>query len=95
MTQTNLDAYEIVFITKDKDSKALETMTDLISEFGGKIEKKDSWGVKKFYFPIKKEIQGAYFNCFFSLQKSNLKALTKKLDYSENLLRFLLLKVNK
>ncbi|OGK21834.1 30S ribosomal protein S6 [Candidatus Roizmanbacteria bacterium RIFCSPHIGHO2_02_FULL_37_13b] len=93
MTQKKADAYEIVFIMKNNDSKAPETITNLIEEQGGKIEKKDAWGVKRFSYPIKKETQGTYFDWYFTLHKSDLKSLSKKLEYSEELLRFLLLKV--
>ena len=81
--------YELTFLIKEE--KELENIKDLITSNLGQIKKEESWGEKTLSFPIKKNRTAKFYNYFIEMEKKNVTEIRKKLNFSENLLRFLLL----
>lgn len=85
-----MDIYDLVFIVKDENDNALKNVQKSIFELNGEITSQDKWGGKNFYFPIKKHTSGFYLQWNVKLEKKAVVGLKKKLEYDENVLRYLL-----
>ncbi|KKP66598.1 MAG: 30S ribosomal protein S6 [Candidatus Roizmanbacteria bacterium GW2011_GWA2_35_19] len=81
--------YELTFLIKEESE--LKNIKDLIVSNSGQIKKEESWGEKTLSFPIKKNRTAKFYNYFIEMEKKNVTEIRKKLNFSENLLRFLLL----
>jgi ribosomal protein S6 len=62
-----------------------------VTDLKGKVTAEETWGKKNFYFPIKKQTSGVYLQWKIELGLRQVSDLKKKLDYDENVLRYLLL----
>ncbi len=85
--------YEFTFLTKDKeDEKQAEA---LVKEFKGKIQNKVEWGERSLAYPIKRLKKAWYFTYTLSIDEKALDKFKQKLNYSDKVLRYLLLKIEK
>lgn len=84
--------YELTFLVAEGD-EALKELKGLITKQNGKIIKEDSWGQKTLSYPINKLRAAHFYNWTVELDKTVISNLKKELNFSEKLLRYLLLKV--
>ncbi len=85
--------YEFTFLTKEKeDSKEADA---LIKELKGKVKNKVEWGEKSLAYPIKRLKKAWYFTYTIDFDEKNLDKFKQKLNFSEKILRYLLLKIEK
>ena len=85
--------YEFTFLTKEKEEK--KEVEDLIKKFKGKILNKIEWGQKTLSYPIKRLKKAWYFIYTISFDEKKLDEFKQKLNFSEKILRYLLLKIEK
>lgn len=86
-----MQTYELTFlVNKDDQVKKLE---DLIESLNGKITKKDDWGVKTLAYPIKKITSAHYYNWTLEMSGPSTQKLRTTLNFNDDMIRFLLLKV--
>jgi ribosomal protein S6 len=85
-----MNAYELVLIVKD-EKENLKNLQKSVTDLKGKVTAEETWGKKNFYFPIKKQTSGVYLQWKIELGLRQVSDLKKKLDYDENVLRYLLL----
>ncbi len=88
--------YELTYLVSDsvpeKDlNKATGTVSGLISELGGKVDKEDIWGRRKLAYPIKKQDFATYVTLFFSLDASKCKEFERELHLNTSIIRQLLI----
>jgi len=81
--------YELTLLVKEESE--LKKIKDLIDSYGGKISEEESWGEKTLSFPIKKSRTARFYNLHIEMEKSKITDLKKKLNFTESLLRYLLL----
>jgi len=86
--------YELMTITKidigeDKAKEISTNVQKLISSLGGKVEKTDFWGKRKFAYPIKHSTEGFYDVINFDLGKEKVALLKSKLNLMQEVLRYL------
>ncbi|OGD53429.1 30S ribosomal protein S6 [Candidatus Beckwithbacteria bacterium RBG_13_35_6] len=91
-------SYELVIILSSKlDSKKQDKITDklkkTISDLKGKLLLSEVWGLKNLAYPISKQDQGIYFYYKLTLEADKLLTLEKTIKLEENILRFLLIKL--
>ncbi|HLL61185.1 MAG TPA: 30S ribosomal protein S6 [Candidatus Nitrosocosmicus sp.] len=86
-----MNAYELVLILKDDKEASLKQVTQLLEEKKGKIVKTDTWGKKNLAYPIKKNTSGFFYIVNLEAEKDIIQDFKKKLDYNEDVLRYLLL----
>ena len=67
----------------------VEKVTELITRFGGVIEKVDEWGRRKLAYPIAKLTEGMYSFITYSSPSSTPKEVESRLRLMETLLRFM------
>jgi len=81
--------YELILLLeKEEDLKNVE---EIITQNGGKIENKEKWGERLLAYPIKKKDKAIYFIITLTMDKKNVLPFKRKLDFNENIIRYLLL----
>lgn len=91
--------YEIVLIfhpgNSNLVSKILEKYVSFIKEQGGLIHRIEDWGRKHLSYPIKKVHKGHYILMNIEVLIDTINNLEKKIRFDENILRNLIISVNK
>jgi len=91
--------YETVIVLvpemEEQDQKSfIERVSGIVSENGGVVEKVDNWGKKKLAYPIRKKEEGIYICINYQADGERVKELERVLRVSENVLRYLTVKVH-
>jgi len=84
--------YELTFLLNG--DAELKNLKALISKQSGKVIKEDAWGEKTLSYPIKKLRSANFYNWTVELDQTKISDLKKELNFNENLLRYLLLKID-
>ena len=71
-----------------------QQINDLITQFGGTVLAARLWDERKLAYPIKGQKKGAYWLTYFRMPGSNLAALERQCEITEEILRKLVLKVD-
>jgi len=87
-----VNSYEFTFLV-EKESQA-EEVKKLLGEHGGKVDKEKKWGKRELAYDIKKLSHAYYYTWYFTLSPKIVKELKLKLNYSDAILRYLLLTVD-
>ena len=90
--------YENVFVFSGQISdkaaeKKLDGFTEEIKKLGGKILKKESWGLRSLAYKIKKNSKGYYFMTISESDSDIYKDFDKKVKQDDEFLRFLNIKI--
>jgi len=90
--------YELVaIISPEQDdgqvAEVIKRMGKLITDRGGTVEEVKQWGKKKLAYPIKKFLEGNYILTRFKLEPNLIKEFEATLRTSEEILRYLVVKV--
>jgi small subunit ribosomal protein S6 len=90
--------YEAMIITKPdlqeaELSKMLTKWEGIITNNGGQIIRKDTWGVRKLAYPINKVTRGVYHVLDIATAQDNARELERILKLDENVLRSLIIKL--
>jgi len=81
--------YELILLLeKEEDLKPVE---EIITQNGGKTHNKEKWGERLLAYPIKKKDKAIYFIINLTMEKKNVLSFKRKLDFSEKIIRYLLL----
>jgi small subunit ribosomal protein S6 len=86
--------YEIAVVLHPDLEIDLESTTTkvekIITDLGGKIDKKDNWGKRKLAYEIKKQSWGIYVIYEIEIDPSKVRAINDKLNITEEVMRFLI-----
>jgi small subunit ribosomal protein S6 len=90
--------YENVFIVRqDVSSAQVETLADafanILGEQGGKVTKREHWGLRNLAFRIKKNRKGHYVLFNIDAPPAALKEMERNMGINEDVLRFLTVRV--
>ncbi len=92
--------YECVFIVRqdipaaDVDKMA-DKFSDLISKNGGKVTKRENWGLRNLAYRIQKNRKGHYVLLEMDTPFEAVKELERQIGISEDILRFMTVKLDK
>ena len=95
-----MDNYQNVFIVSTVLSDAhVQEVADkfqgVITEHGGQIVNRESWGLRKLAYPIQKKTTGFYFLMEFTGEGSLINTLETQYRRDERVIRFLTFKQDK
>jgi small subunit ribosomal protein S6 len=87
--------YELAVVLRpdlDEEAKAAEMqkVQDLITRFGGTIEKIDDWGKKRLAYEIQKVNEGFFSFVTFDAETSAPAEIESRMRIMENVLRYLI-----
>ena len=90
--------YESVFIARqDISAQQVESLTDdfvaVIEQGGGKVEKRESWGLKNLAYKINKNRKGHYVLFNLDAPAPAVQEMERQMRINEDILRFLTVKV--
>ncbi len=90
--------YENVFVFSGQISskaadKKLDDFLEQIKKLGGKILKKESWGLRTLAYKIKKNSKGYYFMTISESESNIYTDFDKKVKQDDEFLRFLNIKI--
>jgi small subunit ribosomal protein S6 len=91
--------YESVFIARqDITTSQVETLSDefagIVTEGGGKILKKEYWGLKNLAYRIKKNRKGHYVLFNMEADAATMDEYDRKLGLNEDVIRVLTIRIN-
>lgn len=95
-----MNKYELTLIldgkaTAAKKKSVLESLEKTIKLLEGKVEKAEDWGVKEMFHEIKKVKEGLYLHIPFEMIAKNIKSFEVKLKAVDDILRYLVVNVEK
>ena len=74
-------------------SKTIEKLDKFIVDNGGVLEQTDVWGKRKLAYPLKKFMEASYILARFNLEPEVVKEMKGELRGWEEVLRFLVVRV--
>ena len=91
--------YDMVFlVTPEKDEQGAAAVVDefrkLLLENGAQLQKDESMGRRRLAFTIRKKNEATYHNFLFTGPAACVKEVERKLGLSENVLRYLTVRVD-
>lgn len=91
--------YESVYIARqDLSAQQVEgltqTMTDVVTNNGGKVEKTEQWGLRSMAYKIKKNRKGHYTQLTLDAPAEAVQELERQLRLNEDVLRSLTVRVD-
>ena len=92
-----MNKYELALVLRpdlDEEAKVAESqkVQDLITRFGGTIDKIDDWGKRRLAYEIQKVNEGFYSFITFSSESDTPNELEKRMRIKENVLRYLVVR---
>ena len=94
-----MNKYEIGVILKptleEEELKTeLERVQELITRFGGAIEKVDEWGRRRLAYEINKLSEGIYYFITFSSENTTPAEIESRIRIYENVIRYLIVRLD-
>ena len=94
-----MSLYESVFIARQEISPQqadalAETFSNIITENGGTVGKKENWGLKSLAFRIKKNRKGHYILLNIDGPSSAINEMERQMRLQEDVIRFLTVRVD-
>lgn len=94
-----MEKYEIMFIVKatiesEKVSETAKNFQAVLTDMNAKVLDFKEMGEKKLAYPIKKEINGYYFDMTVEASHDAIKEFDRKSLLDENILRHLIIKLD-
>lgn len=94
-----MEKYEIMFIVKatnesEQVSATANNFQKILTDMNSKIVEFKELGQKKLAYPIKKEINGYYFDMTIEANHDAIKEFDRKALIDENILRHLIIKLD-
>lgn len=91
--------YETVFIIRQDISSAdvdklTSDFSEIVTKLGAKIVKTEYWGLRNLAYDINNNKKGHYVMLCTDAQSAQIKELERKMKLSEDVIRFLTLKVD-
>lgn len=87
--------YELLYILRPDleegaRKKVVESLSDLLTKNGAKVNKTEEWGLKQLAYEIKKFTKGYYVLVKFEAEKAALDEFDRMTKINQNVLRFLI-----
>ncbi len=89
--------YELVVIVSpdiqdDGMPVVMERVGKFITDRGGEVEQQDIWGRRRLAYPIRRYVEGSYFQTNFQMETDAAAELESQLRINEDVLRHLLIR---
>ncbi|MDO8496947.1 MAG: 30S ribosomal protein S6 [bacterium] len=85
-----MNKYEFTFLLKEEKDE--EIVKKLLASLGVTIANEKKWGKRSLAYPINKLTSLFFFTWTIEHEKAKMKELKQKLDFMDNVERFLILK---
>lgn len=87
--------YEVMYIINssvedEKRNSVVETVANIITENGGKVNKTDEWGMRDFAYRIDDMTKGYYVVVAFEADNACVKELDRLMGINQSIVRFMI-----
>lgn len=87
--------YEVMYIINasvedEKRASVVSTVSNIITENGGKVNKTDEWGMKDFAYRIDDMTKGYYVVVAFEANNACVKELDRLMGINQSIVRFMI-----
>lgn len=87
--------YEVMYIINssvedEKRNSVVETVANIITENGGKVNKADEWGMRDFAYRIDDMTKGYYVVVAFEADNAGVKELDRLMGINQSIVRFMI-----
>ncbi|MDR3091771.1 MAG: 30S ribosomal protein S6 [Clostridiales bacterium] len=93
-----MNKYEMALVLKPIEEAAakeeFEKISGIITRFEGSIDKVDEWGKRRLAYEIDKLNEGVYYFVTFLAEPSAPKEIESRVRIRENVLRYLIIRVD-
>lgn len=79
-------------VDEEVKTATFEKVQELITRFGGTVEKVDDWGKRKLAYEIKKQTEGYYSFTNFTAEPSVPAEIEQRVRIMDNVLRYLIIR---
>lgn len=98
MVAQRLRDYEIVLIlTPEANEGEVEAVVERLNAFitdrGGNVNERDTWGLRRLAYPIRDFMEGIYIVIKFTLDAKDVLDMDRSLNTSEEVIRHLVTKI--
>jgi small subunit ribosomal protein S6 len=94
MNQYELGVIVSARLEEENQNAELERVQELVTRFGGTIDKVDNWGRRRLAYPIQKQQDGVYTFITFSSEGGAPAEIEARIRIMENVLRFLIIRID-
>lgn len=86
--------YALTLILKpDLEEEIRRKLLESVTKKMAKVEKEDLWGARDLVYPIKHQKKGYFIHYFFASEPKDIAPLDKSLKTSEDIIRYLLVRI--
>ena len=82
-------------LTETQIDNLINDLSDIITKDGGKVEKKEQWGLRSFAYKINKNKKGHYFMLNLDSAPTIIFEYERQMRINEDIIRFLTIKIDK
>ena len=82
-------------LTETQIDNLINDLSDIITKDGGKVVKKEQWGLRSFAYKIKKNKKGHYFMLNLDSAPTTILEYERQMRINEDIIRFLTIKIDK
>ena len=93
MNQYELGVIVSTRVDEEGQKAELERVQDLVTRFGGTIDKVNHWGRRKLAYPIEKQNDGVYTFITYSSESGVPAEVEGRIRIMENVIRFLTIRI--
>ena len=82
-------------LTETQIDNLINDLSDIITKDGGKVVKKEQWGLRSFAYKINKNKKGHYFMLNLDSAPTTIFEYERQMRINEDIIRFLTIKIDK
>ena len=82
-------------LTETQIDNLINNLSDIITKDGGKVVKKEQWGLRSFAYKINKNKKGHYFMLNLDSAPTTIFEYERQMRINEDIIRFLTIKIDK
>ena len=82
-------------LTETQIDNLIKDLSDIITKDGGKVVKKEQWGLRSFAYKINKNKKGHYFMLNLDSAPTTIFEYERQMRINEDIIRFLTIKIDK
>ena len=82
-------------LTETQIDNLIKDLSDIITKDGGKVVKKEQWGLRSFAYKINKNKKGHYFMLNLDSAPTIIFEYERQMRINEDIIRFLTIKIDK
>ena len=89
------EALYVISVNVEDESRAelIERISGIVTSYGGTVEKVDEWGRRRLAYPINYQNEGYYVLMTFQSEPSFPRELERNLQITEQVIRYLVTRV--